>query len=190
MIVGEHDMSEDNGFIFKNTVWFKHELYLGYLFSQEGNILSLHGSAPIVKKKTLRSDGYHCVTLYYYKDGKSCRTTPLVHRLIGHVFLEKKYNKIEINHKDGNKTNNDITNLEWVTTKENSFHCHNVLKRKMPYVKGSGHINSKLTEKNVIEIKKMLLNKEMKQYQIGDIFGVSFQNISCIKRGKTWNHVR
>lgn len=71
------------------------------------------------------SCGYRHVTLY--KGTKKSRKTFKVHRLVAQVFIPNPLNLPEVNHKDENKSNNDVSNLEWCTRKYNceySAHLH------------------------------------------------------------------
>ena len=69
--------------------------------------------------KRIGTSGYYKVNLYSNKQVKTIE----VHRLVAETFIEKSENKNEVNHIDGNKLNNNITNLEWVTHKENIEHA-------------------------------------------------------------------
>lgn len=87
--------------------------------------------------------GYCRVALYKNKNPKHI----LIHRIVANHFIENTYNKETVNHKDGNKQNNNVNNLEWATKSENSLHSFRVLKRKPP-INGKGkfgalHPNSK-----------------------------------------------
>lgn len=70
--------------------------------------------------KALKADGYRQVKLS--KNGKSNYIA--IHRLVAEAFIEKPHveEKLEVNHKDCNRENNCVTNLEWVTHKENIQH--------------------------------------------------------------------
>lgn len=93
-----------------------------YQVSNLGNVRSLNYHREH-KVKLLAfipdSDGYQQVKLC--KDGKV--TLKRVHRLVAETFIEKVLNKDQVNHIDGNKKNNCINNLEWVTSKENMEHA-------------------------------------------------------------------
>lgn len=67
-------------------------------------------------------NGYYELSLR--KDGKEKRFK--VHRLVACAFIENPYNKPEVNHIDGNKSNNCVSNLEWTTSKENKEHAWNI----------------------------------------------------------------
>lgn len=75
----------------------------------------------MVEHSTRYSKGYEIVDLY--KNGK--RKTVRVHRLVAEAFIPNNDNKPEVNHIDGNKHNNNVDNLEWVTKKENCRHAWN-----------------------------------------------------------------
>jgi len=75
--------------------------------------------SKILKGKISKA-GYKCVTLTNKQENKMY----MVHRLVGIAFIKNEYNKPQINHIDGNKLNNDISNLEWNTQSENQKHAY------------------------------------------------------------------
>ncbi len=74
-----------------------------------------------------KDDGYKVVVLCLDGNRKTCR----VSRLVAEAFIPNPENKPEVNHKDGNKEDNSVDNLEWMTPKENTEHSRTVLGNKM-----------------------------------------------------------
>jgi hypothetical protein len=87
-----------------------------YRATINGNIISYICDLPRVLKPKSTNSGYLAVVLR--KNNKSKMF--LVHRLIAETFIDNTYNKSYVNHKDGNRLNNCVYNLEWCTASENS----------------------------------------------------------------------
>ena len=94
-----------------------------YQVSNFGNVKSSKG---IIRKLQKNNCGYLYTILIVNKTQK----ISLVHRLVAKAFIPNPYKKPHINHKNGDKTDNRVINLEWVTPKENMDHSTNVLKRR------------------------------------------------------------
>lgn len=96
-----------------------------YQVSDDGRVRRIYDTKPprILKG---RPGLYPTVSL-----SKNCQKKSFnVHRLVAETYLDQPVETTEVNHKDGNKWNNDISNLEWVTQKENMDHAINVLKKR------------------------------------------------------------
>lgn len=74
----------------------------------------------IILKPVLDTHGYYRVTITFENHKQKVFQ---VHRLIAETFIPNPENKPQVNHKDGNKTNNNVENLEWVTVQENIVHA-------------------------------------------------------------------
>lgn len=105
-------------------IWKDIKGYEGlYQISNLGEVRSLFRYKK--KLKPCKNNiGYEYVNLY--KNNKMKRIT--IHKLVAENFIIKPI--LEINHKDGDKTNNCVNNLEWVTRKENVIHRFKVLKQE------------------------------------------------------------
>lgn len=106
------------------------------------------------------------------------------HRLLALHFIPNKENKREVNHKDGNRLNNCLTNLEWVTPSENVKHAHTLKSRKR--LTSYNHPNNKLSRDEIIEI----YNSKQSMTALSKIYDVNVTTISNIKRGRTNSWVR
>lgn len=149
-----------------------------YQVSNTGRVKSFQSDSEKILKNFKNSDGYDCVDL--------CGSTKRVHRLVAAAFIGTCPDGMQVNHKDGVKSNNHVNNLEYVTAMENIHHGHANGLYNPP--KGEEHANSKLTECDVLEIRERLSDGETQQ-SIADSLGVDRSTISYIKTGKLWRHV-
>jgi hypothetical protein len=99
-----------------------------YGITELGEIISLKRGVPLKAGMNKRVE-YQQVSLWKNNKGK----TLYVHRLVAEHFIQNPDNKPEVNHIDGDRQNNKVENLEWVTSSENSFHASQTGLRK--YIK-------------------------------------------------------
>ena len=97
-------------------IWFDIPNFESYQVSSWGRIRNADGKLLLPEKS---EKGYLKVRLC--KHGKIFKKR--VHRLVAEVFIDNPNDLPQVNHKDGNKENNSITNLEWVTDEENKEHA-------------------------------------------------------------------
>ena len=115
---------------------------------------------------------------YYYTRLKKKHIA--IHRLVAMAHLPNQDNKPEVNHKDGDKLNNNVENLEWVTASENSQHAYDSGLRGI----AENHCNAKLKNSDVVEIKRLYSLGSHTQKEIGIMFDTAHTNVSRIVNGK------
>ena len=97
--------------------WSKIKNYDNYSVSNDG--LVRNDKYNHIKAQRLDKHGYPMTSIY--QDGKA--HTSRIHRLVAEAFIDNPENKNQVNHIDGNKQNNNVNNLEWVTCSENMIHA-------------------------------------------------------------------
>lgn len=112
-----------------------------------------------------------------------------IHRLVCTVFFGGIPKDREINHINGNKTDNRISNLEIVTRRQNTHHAVHVLKTNNIGASGGRNPAVKLKEKDVLEIRRLYATGKYTQRKLAKIYGVCFQNIHQIVRRKGWKAI-
>lgn len=109
----------------------------------------------------------------------------LVHRLVLETFIGVVESKPFCNHKDGNKMNNHLCNLEWCTGKENTEHAIN--SGLFPQF-GETNSCARLTVGDVLTIRNLLKTKG--DLEIAKEYRVHWMTIHNIKTGRTWNTIK
>ena len=141
-------------------------------------------NADNIKRLNNANNNYPRITLF--KNG--AKRTRLVHRLVVEEFIGEIPLGMDINHKDGNKANNCIENLEIVTRLQNARHAIEI---GLTNNRGENNPMAKLTRNQVLEIRKKLpLESGYKYAKLAREFGVSPGTISFIDREITWRDIR
>jgi hypothetical protein len=152
-----------------------------YMVNENGSVYSKFRKKIISQR--LDKDGYVRVNLYE----NSKNTTILVHRLVALAFIPNVDDtKKEVNHKDGVKTNNHISNLEWVTSSENQIHAFKIGLQKGQIGESNGY--SKYKESDVVKVCAMLILGEPNKNIIKQT-GYSRSFVEKIKYGECWTHI-
>jgi transcriptional regulator with XRE-family HTH domain len=161
-----------------------------YEVSTLGNIRSLdrigengrRWKGRVMKPQVVR--GYLHVALNRNGHTKQC----LLHRLIVEAFIGSIPEGYQVNHRDCNKVNNRVSNLEIVTASQNMRHAHDNGLVRPSSARGEAISISVLTEADVIRIFEMSASG-MSQKEIADMLGVAKNTIQCVLSRFTWSHV-
>lgn len=154
----------------------------GDVYSTRSNSGDAQGKPPKKLKPYIGRDGYARVTLCA---GGGVTKRFFVHRLVMETFLPYEPDKsLQGMHLDGDRTNNDVSNLAWGTAKENNAHkaIHGT------WQGGERNGEAKLTEAQVRQI--IVLGKSRATHKgIAAAFGISKTQVGRIIRGASWKHI-
>lgn len=101
-----------------DEIWREVSNNPNYRVSNSGRIMRVDTQHEKVPRRD--TNGYYTTDLYHNGRAQKVR----VHRVVAQEFIPNPDNKSDINHKDGNKNNNSVDNLEWVTKSENMLHAY------------------------------------------------------------------
>lgn len=155
-----------------------------YQISNKGRVWSNISGKYLVAHPNGR--GYLHVLIYWEGGGRS---TMKVHRMVAEHFLLKPRDKSkdQINHKDGCKINNDVSNLEWCDGSHNVRHSYDMGLEVAP--KGVQHWGAKLTEAQAQEALTGTVKHEISPSYYAEKFGIGRKAISKIKNRQRWKHL-
>jgi len=174
------------------------EIYNGlYKVSSDGKIITDNwknsGRTSILRPSTDKK-GYLRVGLQINGKLKTFK----VHRLVALAFIPNPENKPQINHKDCNKKNNNVYNLEWCTAKENTkhaiengLHYFNTPEQSINKIIKRGELNgcSKLNAKQVKEIRAKFKPRIYTRKILAKEYNVKEATIKDIVLRKSWKHI-
>jgi len=151
-----------------------------YSITKNGNVYS-HKNKKFLTNCINEPNGYYIVNLCANKQQKIV----CIHKLIAKAFIPNPESKPIVNHIDGNKLNNDISNLEWVTYAEDTKHAIETGLREMPS-NNPGVSKRKLTIEQAQLARKLFNSGKHNQRELVAMFNVKFYIIRDLIKGKTY----
>lgn len=148
------------------------EGFSNYKIDESGNIISIKKNLPI--KKQVNIDGYYVVNLYV--NGKDYHKR--VCRLVAQAYLEDYSEDLVVNHKDLNKKNDHVSNLEMVTIKQNNHHSVTL----QPEVHRK---KSQYTKEQILELCEILITG-VDCLEASRITGISYEVVTKVRNKTTW----
>lgn len=160
--------------IWKGVIDFKN-----YEVSNFGNVRNIKTGKVIALPENL---GYTRISLC----SNGSRKNKTVHSLVMDSFVGYRKDCIVINHINGIKTDNRLENLEYCSQSHNRKEDFRTGRQSL---QGEKNTQSKLTEKDVLDIIELRQKIKLKYSQIADIFGITKSGVSSIFNGYTWTHI-
>lgn len=154
--------------------------FSNYFISSEGVVITTNYPHPKILTPAISNNtGYGKTTLVNYK-GETRQID--IHRLVARTWLESWDSGLCVNHIDGNKLNNSVTNLEMTTYKENAAHAQRL-------GLNSKHGNAKLTPEKVINLRYLYIGGYENLDNLAKKFGISRGHAHAVAVGKKWKHI-
>jgi hypothetical protein len=167
---GKYAVTEDG------KVWSYPKEWSG---GRSNNAISKHQGKWLAQRKGKDSGAYYSVSLC--KSGKP--KSYYVHILVAKIYIPNPSSLPEVNHKDGNRLNNNHSNLEWCTRAQNLKHAFDIGLNKNF---GETHYRSALTWDKVKEIRDKYIPHLYTMDKLAEEYGVSKGSIQKILENRTW----
>jgi hypothetical protein len=175
---------------FPKDKWIVSALKRGYLVARKDG--SIYRAKSATKEGVVNKEkGYQLVKyrthpptgrVYFNMTWRGFKKSVLVNRVIALRFLPNPENLPQVNHKNGDKANNALDNLEWSSGSDNEKHAH---RTGLKSGRGSANSNAKLTVTDVYAIRA----SDEPVSALAARYGVSRSTIINVRTGKTWSHV-
>lgn len=154
--------------------------------SNLGRVRSLFRGGCFVRKQIVNDNGYATITMqvgYFKKRMK-------VHRLVAAAFIGPIPEKMDVNHIDGNKLNNCVENLEYLTRSDNHRHAFKLGLSKSPFTgrKGETTFRAKLRDSDVETLRKDYASG-ISRRSLADRYGISYYTVWDITMRHSWTHI-
>lgn len=173
--------------------------FVEYQVSNFGRIKSLKCNREKILKPVEGKKGYFQVSLC--KNSKAYKKQ--IHQVVLQAFIGPCPKGLEVNHKNGIKSDNRLDNLEYMTHAENNKHAiqtglhkepsgdnHYTKKHPEKVRRGSNSNLAKLTEEQIKKIRALWNRKEKTQKEISILFNIHKTTVSYIVNNKVWQHIR
>ena len=146
-----------------------------YIITSDGRVYSCKSRRYL--KPSVNAFGYFTVELRFKSENRTVVKRCFVHRLVAIAYIKNPENKPEVNHIDGNRQNNDKSNLEWVTSSENKQH---------PSFRNA---TGRYTSKEVRKACKMMESGKYTIFEISEKLYLPMKFLYKIRDGRTWVNI-
>lgn len=120
-------------------------------------------------------------------DGKGKTVSVATHRLVAETFIPNPENKKQVNHIDGNRMNNHVSNLEWASRAENMKHA--IKKDLMAHLHGASNPSALYQDYQIHDVCKMLVDDKYTVKHISKVTGVKPSVVKSIQKGLSWHSI-
>lgn len=168
-----------------NEIWKDIKGWEGiYQVSNVGRVKSL--KRFLVKEERimgLHDNGRGYLNVRLRKDSRG--NVKYIHRLVAETFISNLENKQEVNHKNGDKSDNRVENLEWCSPEENREHA---IRTGLMAFEGENNGMAKFSQQTILELRKEFELGDKTRKELSEKYGISLTHTRSIINKSRWNH--